>query len=101
MKKIKLPDFFKQYFWDVDFQSLDFKKNKTFILKRLLDRGNTQSLIWLEKNYNRKEIEVLLKNTRDLSPKTATFWADYLKLDHNKVICLQKPYSRTPFGLSS
>ncbi|MBI4100461.1 hypothetical protein HY439_01840 [Candidatus Microgenomates bacterium] len=101
MGKTKLPKSFKKYFWDVDFKLLDFEKNKTFVLKRLLDRGDTQALVWLKKNYNRNEIEQLLLSTRDISQKTANFWADYLKLDHKKVPCLQKPYSRIPFGLSS
>lgn len=101
MRKTKLPAVFKKYFWDVDFNSLKLKEAKTFILKRLLDRGDTESLVWLRKHYTEAEIEALLLSTRDLSQKTANFWADILKVDRRKVPCLQKPYSRIPFGLSS
>jgi len=98
---VKLPLFTKKYFWDVDFDALDFKKYRTFILKRILDRGDTKALNWIRQNYTNKEIKELILSTRDISPKTATFWADYLKINHKKVPCLQKPYSRIQFGLSS
>lgn len=97
----KLPAFLKQYFWDVDFKLVKLEKSKTFILKRVLDRGDTKALDWLKKNFTKKEIGQLLLTSRDLSQKTANFWADYLKMDHKKVLCLQKPYSLIPFGLSS
>lgn len=100
MKK-KLPVFLKKYFWDVDFEKINLWENKTFILKRVLDRGNDQALGWLMKYYTKEDIRELLLTTRDLSAKTANFWADILVLDHKKVPCLQKPYSRIQFGLSS
>ncbi len=101
MGKGKLPAFLKQYFWDVDFDKLSFEKSKTFILKRVLDRGNDKALKWLFRHYTKADIKELILTTRDLSPKTANFWADYLKLKQKKVPCLQKPYSRIQFGLSS
>ncbi len=101
MKIQKLPNFLKKYFWDVDFDSMTLEKSRTFILKRVLDRGDTKALKWLERNFTKEEIKQLLLMTRDISRKTANFWADILKIDHKKVPCLQKPYSRIPFGLSS
>lgn len=97
----RLPGFLKEYFWDVDFKSLTLEKNRTFILKRVLDRGNTKAVRWLIKNYPLREIGNLIQTTRDLSQKSANFWADYLNIDHKRVPCLQKPYSRIQFGLSS
>lgn len=97
----KLPKFLKQYFWDVDFNSLDFEKSKPFILKRVLDRGDTKALSWLMKHYTKDEIRQLLQFSRDISQKTANFWVDYLEIDPKKIPCLQKPYSRIQFGLSS
>lgn len=97
----KLPFFLKQYFWDVDFEKLELETSKTFILKRVLDRGNDKALKWLLKHYTKNDIRELLLTTRDLSAKTANFWADLLNIDKRKVVCLQKPYSRIQFGLSS
>lgn len=97
----KLPSFLKPYFWDVDFNKLAPKKYKTFILKRVLDRGDDKAMRWLLKHYTKEDIKELITTTRDLSAKTANFWATYLKVDPKKVPCLQKPYSRIQFGLSS
>ncbi|MFH1536293.1 MAG: hypothetical protein ABIC96_04495 [Patescibacteria group bacterium] len=100
MRKTKLPIFFKPYFWDVDFSSLDLTQSH-FIIKRTLDRGNTKALKWLLNYYSKEEIINVILTSRDLSQKTANFWTDVFKLDPKKVICLQKPYSPIPFGLSS
>jgi len=100
-EKAKLPEFLRSYFWDVKFEDLDLKKSRTFILKRVLDRGDTKALSWVRQNYTNQEIEKLLLTTRDISPKTANFWALFLGIDKRKVVCLQKPYSRIQFGLSS
>lgn len=97
----RLPSFLKQYFWDVDFKKIEFWHSKTFILKRVLDRGDDKALKWLLQHYTKEDIRKLLLTTRDLSAKTANFWADILNVDHKKVPCLQKPYSRIQFGLSS
>lgn len=101
MRISKLPKSFKKYFWDVDFDSLNSKKSQMFILKRVLDRGDDKAIRWLLKHYTKEDIRELILTTRDLSAKTANFWANYLNIDPKKVPCLQKPYSRIPFGLSS
>lgn len=101
MNKAKLPVFFKPYFWDVDFSTLDPSEKPSFIIKRTLDRGNSKALKWLFNYYPKEKIKDAVISGRDLSPKTANFWADVFKLDRKKILCLQKPYSRTQFGLSS
>ncbi|KKQ28307.1 MAG: hypothetical protein UU14_C0045G0008 [Candidatus Roizmanbacteria bacterium GW2011_GWB1_40_7] len=100
-RKMQLPESLRSYFWDVKFEDLDLKKSRTFILKRVLDRGNTKALSWLRQNYTNQEIEKLLLTSRDISPKTANFWSLFLGIDKRKVVCLQKPYSPIQFGLSS
>lgn len=99
--KTQVPEFLRTYFWDVRFDLLDLKKSRTFILKRVLDRGNTKTLGWIRQNYTNQEIKKLLLTSRDISPKTANFWALLLGVDKKKVVCLQKPCSRIQFGLSS
>ena len=96
-----IPSFLKKYFWDIDFHSLSLTKNKAFILKRILDRGDTKAINWLNQNYTKKDIETLITTTRDISQKTANFWTMLLGIDPKRVPCLQKPYSPVQFGLSS
>ena len=96
-----IPKKFSSYFWDVDFETLSLENAPTLILKRFLDRGDTNAILWIKKHYTSREIIKLLSFTRDLSQKTANFWADLLSVDHKKVRCLQKPYSPIHFGLYS
>ncbi len=96
-----LPDFLKPYFWDVDFNSLDPDEKPDFIIKRVIDRGDTKSLRWLRQKYTLDQIKELVLVTHDLSRRTANFWAKILNLDPNKVPCLLKPYNPAPFAPSN
>lgn len=93
-----LPESFRPYFWDVKFEDIDIQKNPQFVLKRIIDRGNTDALLWVLERFNVNEIKNLVLTSRDLSRRTGSFWADMLGLNKNEVPCLQKPYSRIPFG---
>ena len=97
----KLPQSFKKYFWDVDFEEVDAEKNAFLVIKRVLDRGNTPDIKWLLERYGSQEIKKVVMTTRDLSRPTGNFWSIVLGLPPDKVLCLQKPYSPIHFGLSS
>lgn len=88
----KLPIFLKKYFWDVDFDKIDRKKSASYIIQRLLDRGNDKAAKWMCKTYDKNLIKEVVTNRRGFSAKTANFWADLLGLDKRKVVCLQTPY---------
>ena len=96
-----IPPSIKSLFWDIDTKNLGPSTNPHFIIKRVLDRGNTENVNWLLNSFNDDEIIETISTSRDLTQKTANFWADVYKLDKTKILCLQKPYSRIPFGQSS
>lgn len=98
---LKIPSYFKSYFWDVNYNDLDPIKDSSFIIKRSLDRGNTDSIKWILNNYNKEDIKNVVLKSRDISAKTANFWGDFFNLNQKDILCLQKPYSPTQFGLSS
>lgn len=85
----KLPEFLRQYFWDVDFDKLDLNKFRIFILEIILDRGDTRAIRWVRKNFTDKEIKSILLTSTNLSPKTANFWALFLGVNIKRVISLQ------------
>jgi hypothetical protein len=101
MSARKIPKNLQKHFWDVNFSKLDKDKNEFLIIKRILDRGNTSDIQWLLSQYGEEKIIKVLTTTRDLSRITANFWMKLLDIPANNVPCLQKPYSRTRFGLSS
>ena len=100
-EKKQVPEFFRSYFWDVDFDDLEVKKHSFLIIKRVLDRGDLGDIRWLIKTYGKGEIKKVVMETKDLARPTGNFWADILGIEKNKVPCLQKPYSPIHFGLSS
>ncbi len=93
--------FLKGYFWDVKFEELDSEEDGFLVIKRILDRGDTQSVKWVLGAYGLGKVRELLTSSRDLSRQTAGLWAMLLNLPVNEVPCLNKPYSPIPFGLSS
>lgn len=99
--KTKLPEFLHPYFWDVEFKNVDIEKNPDFVLKRIIDRGDTRAFMWVMKKFSLNDIRKLILTSRDLSARTANFWAFVMGIDSKRVPCLQKPYSRIPFGPSN
>ena len=101
MKKTKLPESFRGYFWDVDFDTLHLEDAPLYVLKRVLDRGNIESIKWITRHYTKKDIRDIIVRSRDISRRTAIFWANILGIKYNEIKCLKIPYSPIPFGLSS
>lgn len=90
----QLPEFLRPHFWDVRFENLDLDKKPRFILKRIINRGDTSALRWAKTKFSNDDIRELIMTTRDISRKTANFWAMILGVDPKRVPCLQKPYVR-------
>lgn len=91
---MKLPLFLKKYFWDIDFDNLNFKKREEFVILRILEYGDIKSTQWLFKNINKKRIKETILNQRVLSPKTTNFWCLFFNLKKEKILCLKKPYQK-------
>ena len=90
--KNQLPSHCQKYFWDVDFIKLDYKKYPSFVIERLLEYGDVISLKWMFKKYSRKEIQQVVIKSRNLTLKSVLFWANFLEIDKDKILCLKKSY---------
>jgi len=80
----------KRCFWDVDIESLDIRKNKSFIISRTLEHGTMQDIIALKSMYPIKEISEVVKNSRNISRSTAVFWANILDIPLEEVRACSK-----------
>lgn len=89
-RKCNPPEFLRPYFWDVEFNDLDIEKSKFFIVKRVIDRGNTSAVKFVIKTYGLDAIREVVINARDLCNITGNFWADMLNLDKSRIPSLQK-----------
>ena len=88
----KLPKFLKQYFWDVDFEKLDYTKYPKYVIIRILEYGNEKAISWMKNIFSRRDIVDALISTRELTEKSANFWAVVLDVKKEKVKCLNKSF---------
>src|SRR3989344_3420607 len=88
----KLPKSFEKYFWDVEVSKLDLEKKHSFVIQRLLDKGDDEAVRWVRKNYSEEEVENTLTTFRDFDPKIASFWALFLNIPRERIPCLQIPF---------
>lgn len=91
----KLPEFLREYFWDVEFDKINFKNRKVYILKRILEYGNEKAITWMWGNFKKSEIKDTLSNFRGYSLKTANFWAFVLNIKKENVKCLNRSFQET------
>ena len=68
-----MPEEFKEYFWDAEFEKLDKIKNKRYIIARLYNYGDLKAIKWIRENYTDKDIEDVARNYRDLKPLVANY----------------------------
>jgi len=92
MSKTTLPVHAKKYFWDIDVEALDLSKKSLFVIQRLLDKGDSESVSWVLHNYDKKTIRKTFATLRDFSSKVGYFWKLFLDIPQGEMVCLQKPY---------
>jgi len=80
-----IPKEFKKYFWDCDFNKLDFIKNKNFILGKLLLFGDLDAIMFVLKNYERIEVSSFIdkKGAVILDKVSFNFWGKIVR--HNEL----------------
>ena len=88
----KAPKFLKKYFWDVDFEKLDYKSYPRYIIERILEYGDESGINWMMKNFSRIQIIRTLQKSRQLSSKSANFWAFVLNTKKETIKCLSRSF---------
>ena|SRR3989344_4626200 len=94
----KVPIQFKKYFWDTDIKNIDPKKHSKYIIARLLDKGDRRAIRYVINNFSKETIAKTIKTSRDLSPRSANFWATLFNIDKKGVARLQRVSTKTPAG---
>ncbi|MBI5370457.1 MAG: hypothetical protein HZA79_00375 [Sphingobacteriales bacterium] len=72
-KGIKITDFSPHLFWDVDRQKIDWKKNKAWIVKRVLEYGLLEDWNLLKQYYSLDQIGAICKELRFLDERSLGF----------------------------
>jgi hypothetical protein len=84
---IKIEDFSKHLFWDVDKNKLDFEVHQRYIIKYVLMYGLHEDWNLLKKLYSIETIGQNAAEIRDLDRKTASFVALLSKKNIKEFSC--------------
>ncbi len=77
-----LPGFLKPCFWDCDWEALSWEENPDFIIRRILQVGDWQSINWLRAQIGDQALREWLLTHRGggLTPRQLRFWGLVLTL---------------------
>lgn len=83
----ELPSRLETLFWDCDFASLNWQRNRNFIIRRILDRGAWNAVTWLRGAVGDMAIRdwMLAKDGGGLDPRKLRFWGLILDLPVSSV----------------
>ena len=84
---LRLPESLESLFWDCDPHTLTWERNRSFIIRRILDRGSWDAIRWLRQAVGDQAIRewFLTKCGRGLDPRKLRFWGLILDLPEHKV----------------
>jgi hypothetical protein len=97
MKKTRrLPRYLHQFFWEVAPRQIDLGAHSEYIIARLLEHGDLAAIRWLLAVYRRHAIVKVVKQSRQLSRKTANFWRLRFAIAESEVYALNRSYLLSP-----
>lgn len=67
--------------WDVDPEGVDEKRHARFLIRRILEAGQPEQVVWLFRRYPRALIVDVIMTDRALSPRVAGAWRNILGAD--------------------
>jgi len=70
----RLPEEFRKYFWDVDYDDLSLEKYPKFIAERIMNYGDLDAVKWLQSVLEMEFIRSVVLKSRNLNPKTRNYW---------------------------
>jgi len=85
--KLDVNDLSPHLFWDVDKQHLDIRKNKKFIVQRVLEYGLLNDWVLINKFYGLEEISSIAVKMRDLNERTLSFISLLSKIPEDQFLC--------------
>jgi hypothetical protein len=93
----QLPQEFYRYFWDTDPTRINSQTNQAYITQRLLEWGDTTAWRWLRHTYGTDVLTRTVKNSRQISPKTAQFFSLIYDIPQEDIRCLQPVSHQIPW----
>jgi hypothetical protein len=91
----KIPYGLYAFFWDVKPEKLNPVTDYVYILERLMEYGDDKAFRWIMNTYDDHQRIEVLKKSRKLSRKTATFWSNYYRVPKEEIRCFSKSFPAT------
>ena len=88
---MKLPN---SLFWDTDYNKLDWNKNSSYVICRVLERGSINDWFEIKSYYGLETIIETVKNARYLSKKTVYFMSNVFKIPLEEIRCYKQMQSQ-------
>lgn len=79
-------------FWDVNLAKNG--KEAPFIIGRILEYGDPDDIKWMFKKFKKSQIKQTVLKNKNISPKSANFWALFFGVPKNKILCLKPSYRK-------
>lgn len=92
----RLPRRLDKFFWEVYPSRIDLGQHSEYVIARLLEHGDLNAVRWALKVYSKEDIAKVVKQSRQLSRKTANFWRLRLAIAKSEVYALNRSYLLTP-----
>ena len=82
-----LPELLRPLFWDIEFYSLDWKTDRDFIVRRILQAGSWTAVRWLRATLGDEALRAWLEahNGSRLGPRQLRYWELVLDLPAQEV----------------
>lgn len=98
-KKVTLPHFLRDLFWEYSKSTLSWPEDSDLITRKILEAGNWEMLKWLLSTAGRDSLRdwLLKRRGAGLDPKRLRFWQNVLGLPEQEVDSWIKENSLNPW----
>lgn len=77
-----IPSTLANLFWDTRIENIHIKKHSRYIISRILEIGDMNAVMWMQRVYPVSEITDVLFISRTLDDKTRNFWRVWFEADY-------------------
>jgi hypothetical protein len=91
-----LPEAWRSLFWDSDSRTLNREQHRRYVIERVLELGDQPAVRALFTVYARDDIGEVVLTSRQLSRRSAEFWALVLGLEERPFACTKPSWTEQP-----
>lgn len=97
---IPKPDFPRVFFWDFNYDKLDWKENYVMVIQRILERGMPQHWQELERFYGKETIALALREKVSFLPDECIDEASsFFNIKKEEMLCYKRKQSQPKLWL--